>query len=126
MANFRLILASIALLSGIATALVKPNDAISTNAPPPATGSNTEPTSHVAPTSDAAPTAAIQQKIIWGYVYSPDLLPYPDWQRTLEPGKAYRLYDEHGKCIGSVKADGTIELIHDVPTTCPPAGGTNG
>ncbi len=119
MANLRLYIAGIALFGAISAAFIKagetkpqPTQTVTANTSQTLTaGSSPSPAA-------TPPTPAEQQKIIWGYFYDPKLLPYPDWQKTLEKGTAYRLYDENHKCIGRVLADGKIQLIHQFPQVC--------
>ena len=61
-----------------------------------------------------------QQAFVWGYVFSPDLVPDLSWMQ-LQQGVQYRLFDEAHQCIGIVTAAGEPKLLHWFPDICSPA-----
>ena len=60
-----------------------------------------------------------QQAFVWGYVFSPELLPDLTWMQ-LSQGTQYRLFDEAHKCIGLVTPTGEPKLLHWFPDVCSP------
>jgi len=60
-----------------------------------------------------------QQAFVWGYVFSPDLVPDLSWMQ-LNQGTQYRLFDEAHQCIGIITAVGEPKLLHWFTDICSP------
>lgn len=108
--NPRLLISACGLLASIAGGLFTVRSESAAVPPEPAAAS-----SPVAVTQPGE-----QQTFVWGYQYSPELLPDLSWLQ-LQPGTQYRLFDQLHQCIGIITPAGETKLIHHFPAICQPS-----
>ena len=117
----RLILAALGLISAIGGGLLLDVTGGSVASVPSNAGAIARPVDAIPqPIPLAYAVPGEQQAFVWGYVFSPDLVPDLSWMQ-LSQGTQYRLFDEAHQCIGIVTAAGEAKLLHWFPDICSPA-----